>query len=46
MPRLPVVGEKVVVASDDPEELFREAEKYPKAKTLVTKILSPGASYY
>ena len=41
-----VVDDEVVASGDDPEALFRAAEKYPEEKTLVTKILSPGTSFY
>lgn len=41
-----MVGGKVVASSEDPEWIFNEAMKYPDAETLVTKILSAGASFY
>lgn len=41
-----VVRGEVIATNDDPEALFREAERFPKEETLVTKILYPRSSYY
>ncbi len=41
-----VVKDRVVLSSDDAKQVFIEAMKYPEAETVVTKILSPGASFY
>lgn len=41
-----VVDGTVVVSSPNPEKVLMEAENYPGRDTLVTKILSAGASFY
>ncbi len=41
-----VVDGTVVVSSPDPEKVLIEAGNYPEQHTLVTKILSAGASFY
>ncbi len=41
-----VVDGHVVVSSDNIKEVFEEARKYPSEKSVVTKILHGGASFY
>jgi len=36
----------VVACSDDAEEMFRLAERYPQDEVVVTKVLYDGASFY
>jgi len=41
-----VVDGRVVVSSGDIKEVLEEARKYPSEKSVVTRILHGGASFY
>lgn len=43
---LVIFKNKVVASSDDAEEMFRFADKYPDEDVVVTKVLSAHASFY
>ncbi len=43
---LVVVKNKVVASSDDAEEMFRVADKFPDEDVVVTKVLFAHASFY
>jgi len=41
-----VVDGRVVASSDSIKEVFRAAAKYPPERSVVTRILHGGASFY